>query len=407
MKQAKRILSCGCAVAVLVAASMPAFAGGKAYTASPGDILQITVYGDGNLSGRFPVDADGAISYPLLGSVQVAGRTMNEVAALLGRPLAERIPGATVSASVSQYAPVFILGDVQTPGKYEYRPGMIALELVAMAGGLGRLDKNMEGAALRLIEARQEYADLDLQIFAQRIRRLRMQAELNDIDFVVDAPHASDPEVQALQERVVTGERRLFDIRLSTLQTNEQAFKAQEANYTQEIESLKQSIALHDQEIGLIEQDVEAARKLADKALTSQSNFRQAERELSETRRDALEMQTFLARAVQNRLVLQQQRAALRQARKDEAATALQTIDLDLARMVKRQESLMAAMAQIAAGSQAGPGSENADAVLSIVRPSDGSYRELPAGETIALRPGDILRVRFELEKPGRQASAG
>jgi polysaccharide export outer membrane protein len=284
---------------------------------------------------------------------------------------------------------------------------MIALELVAMAGGLGRLDRNLEGASLRLIEARQEYADLDLQIFAQRIKRLRVQAELNDTEFVVEDPHASDPKVQALQERVVAGERRLFDIRLSTLRANEEAFKAQEASYTQEMESLKQSITLHDQEIVLIEQDVEATRKLADKALTSQSNFRQTERELSATRRDALEMQTFLARAEQNRLALQQQRASLRQARKDEAATTLQATDLDLARMTKRQESLMATMAQIAAGSQAQPEPGNADAVLSIMRPSDGAYRELPADETIALKPGDILRVRFELEKPGRQASAG
>ncbi|HEU5095943.1 MAG TPA: hypothetical protein VFT77_12335 [Reyranella sp.] len=265
----------------------------------------------------------------------------------------------------------------------------------------------MEGAALRLIEARQEYADLDLQIFAQRIKRLRVQAELNDTDFVVDDPHAADPKVQAMQERVVAGERRLFGIRLSTLVANEDAFKAQEASYSQEIESLKKSITLHDQEIALIEQDVEAMRKLADKALTAQSNFRQIERELSSTRRDALEMQTFLARAQQNRLALQQQRASLRQARKDEAATTLPAIDLDLARMTKRQESLMASMAQIAAGSQAEPDPGNAKAVLSVMRPSNGSYAEIPADETVALRPGDILRVRFDLERPGRQADAG
>lgn len=393
--------------ALLVLPHPQAFAQSRAYTASPGDVLQVTVYGNASLSGQFPVDVDGAITFPMIGSVTVAGKTMAEIGALLEKPLAEHVAGATVAASVSRYAPVFILGDVQTPGKYEYRPGMIALELVAMAGGLGRVDKKVDEGALRLIDLRQDYADLDIQIFAMRVKRLRVAAELEGKDFVVDDASAADPDVQGARQRVIDGERRLYAIRSDSLKANQEALKAQEQSYVQEIATLSQSITLHDQEIALLEQDVEAARKLAEKALTSQSNFRQSERQLSATRRDALEMQTYLARAEQNRLVVEQQRETLVQQRQNEAAADLQTIDLELARMTRRQQTVMATMAQIAAGADAGPDDAGAnDAVLSIMRPSDKGYSNVIASTTAELKPGDILTVKFALARPGRQARA-
>jgi len=42
---------------------------------------------------------------------------------------------AKVSVEVTQYRPIFILGEVAKPGQYPYQPGMTVLTSVAIAGG--------------------------------------------------------------------------------------------------------------------------------------------------------------------------------------------------------------------------------------------------------------------------------
>ncbi|MBR7559836.1 polysaccharide biosynthesis/export family protein, partial [Mycobacterium tuberculosis] len=86
------------------------------------------VYGDAGLTGIFPVSVDGTIAYPILGNIAVANHTITEIGQTITQSLLQHIPGLSVSVAVKEYAPVFVIGDVQKPGKYEYRPGMIALE---------------------------------------------------------------------------------------------------------------------------------------------------------------------------------------------------------------------------------------------------------------------------------------
>src|SRR5262245_8269667 len=108
-----------------------AIAGTDPYKVGAGDTLLITAYGDVGLSGQFVVGPEGAISYPLLGSVNVANLTTSEIGDVINKSLPEYVAGRTVSVALFAYAPVFVIGDVNAPGRYEFRPGMIALELIA------------------------------------------------------------------------------------------------------------------------------------------------------------------------------------------------------------------------------------------------------------------------------------
>ena len=48
------------------------------YRLGPADQLRITVYNEPELTGQFVVGAEGAISYPLVGSIEAAGLTVDE-----------------------------------------------------------------------------------------------------------------------------------------------------------------------------------------------------------------------------------------------------------------------------------------------------------------------------------------
>lgn len=102
---------------------------------SPGDGIRLTVADEPDLSGEYPVEADGAALLPLVGAVAVADRDFvqveQDVRARLARELA---PGVEV-----QVVPLYrlaVLGEVRAPGLFRVDPTVGLADLLAMAGGL-------------------------------------------------------------------------------------------------------------------------------------------------------------------------------------------------------------------------------------------------------------------------------
>lgn len=126
------------AVALILLALKPASAvdDGKAYTLGAGDKLRITVYNEPDLSGEFEVSGQGSISVPLLGQVQVVGKTTAEAQAILTQKYGkDYLVNPSVSIEVLNYRPFFIIGEVNHPGSYPYVNGMTVINAVALAGG--------------------------------------------------------------------------------------------------------------------------------------------------------------------------------------------------------------------------------------------------------------------------------
>ena len=109
----------------------------QAYRLGPGDEVRVITYGESSLTGSFRVDDSGRIDLPLLGQVKAAGLTTSQLAdhvelALRTRKLLTD-PSVTIESALRR--PVFVLGEVQHPGRYAYEPGMTVLSAVAIAGG--------------------------------------------------------------------------------------------------------------------------------------------------------------------------------------------------------------------------------------------------------------------------------
>ncbi|MGO1163754.1 polysaccharide biosynthesis/export family protein [Brucella sp. C7-11G] len=385
-----------------------AIAEGQGYAAGSNDVLQITVYGQPALTGLYPIDTEGNIGYPVVGNIAVAGLTMPQISEKIAAALSQHIPGLTVTATINQYAPVFVVGDVKVPGKYEFRPGMVVLELMAIGGGAGKGEAPAVTAGMQLITAQQDYADLQMQMTQASIRRVRLQAELNGIDFDYQLPEQTPANKQTsnLTKQMAAGEKTLFDVRRNNLNAERSALQAQSASYGDEIETLKQSITLHDAEIKLLEENVQSSKTLVERGLAAKSNLRDMERDLSSTRRDALELASFLARARQSQLAVQQRIANLEEARRSEAATSLQEIDLNLARMESRANAQLQTMAEIAKSSGNISSSDmRRKLVFTISRNVSGVFEDFAANERTEIRPGDILRIELDMSKLGASPS--
>ena len=107
-----------------------------AYTLDSGDRLRVVVFRHEDLSGEFEVDGSGSFAMPLIGQVDAAGLSTQQ----LQERIAERLRDGylvdpQISIEVLNYRPFFILGEVNQPGQYPYASGMSVINAVALAGG--------------------------------------------------------------------------------------------------------------------------------------------------------------------------------------------------------------------------------------------------------------------------------
>ena len=108
----------------------------RPYTLRPGDRIAVTVHDHPELSGEMALDAGGLVRLPLAGTVGLAGLTVRTAETRIAAALEGTwVRGTSVAVDLRGHAPVFVLGEVQRPGRFPYRPGMTVLEAVALAGG--------------------------------------------------------------------------------------------------------------------------------------------------------------------------------------------------------------------------------------------------------------------------------
>ena len=106
------------------------------YLLGADDKIHITVFGEPQLSGDYSVGGDGALSFPLIGSVPVAGKTTEQASREIEVLLAGGyLKNPRVNLEVSTYRPFFILGEVKQPGQYPFVNGLTVLNAIATAQG--------------------------------------------------------------------------------------------------------------------------------------------------------------------------------------------------------------------------------------------------------------------------------
>lgn len=147
-----------CAILVILVAmfARPPGASAEEYQLKPGDIVEITVLEDPNLNRRVLVGPDGNIAMPLAGTLKAGGRSLTQLqSAISTRLRGQFVNPPSVTASLVALGPpdgsspddgdpsdistVFVLGEVQRPGRYEYTSDkpVSVLQALAMAGGPG------------------------------------------------------------------------------------------------------------------------------------------------------------------------------------------------------------------------------------------------------------------------------
>jgi polysaccharide export outer membrane protein len=139
------------------AAATPVAAPDPAYRIGPEDALEISVWRDDTLKATALVRPDGGISFPLVGELQVAGRTAAEVNQEIVRRLARFVPDAEVTVAVVRVASyrVYVIGRVNRPGDIAVGRPIDVLQALSLAGGMTPYAAEDEIRIIRRAEGRQ------------------------------------------------------------------------------------------------------------------------------------------------------------------------------------------------------------------------------------------------------------
>ena len=108
----------------------------------PGDVFEIRVFQEPDLTGAHRVSADGSIDFPFCGRVHVGGLTAAAIADALTACLQPRyLKHPQVSVFIREFnsKKVFVFGEVQKPGTFAFDDGMSVVQAVTLAGGFTRI----------------------------------------------------------------------------------------------------------------------------------------------------------------------------------------------------------------------------------------------------------------------------
>jgi polysaccharide export outer membrane protein len=103
------------------------------------DVLNVTVFGESDLSGSFTVEQDGTFTFPLIGRIQASDKTLRDLEHELKTKLADgylKDPQVTVSVGTYASQRILILGEVRSPGEYQLTGDMTLLAALARAGSI-------------------------------------------------------------------------------------------------------------------------------------------------------------------------------------------------------------------------------------------------------------------------------
>ncbi|MEO8062851.1 MAG: XrtA/PEP-CTERM system exopolysaccharide export protein [Pseudomonadota bacterium] len=147
-------------------AELPAVKLDATYIIGPGDVLQIFVWRQPELSVSVPVRPDGKVSTPLVEDIVAVGKTPSQLAREMEKVLSEYVRSPQVNVIVSQpistFSQVKIIGQVAKPQALPFREGITALDAVLAVGGLAPFAAGNRAKIVRSEKGKQRELKLKL-----------------------------------------------------------------------------------------------------------------------------------------------------------------------------------------------------------------------------------------------------
>jgi polysaccharide export outer membrane protein len=108
------------------------------YRIQPGDVLDVSVWKEEDLVKQVLVRPDGGMSFPLVGNIQAAGKSVADLQKLITERLTKYIPDPVVTVATLKLDgnKVYVIGKVARPGEFPVTRYVDVVQALSMAGGM-------------------------------------------------------------------------------------------------------------------------------------------------------------------------------------------------------------------------------------------------------------------------------
>jgi polysaccharide export outer membrane protein len=378
------------------------------YKLHVGDVIEISLARLPELKQRVPIQLDGTISFPLLGTPQVAGLSPAEAQARVqsllaakvfrqrtsdGRENSVTIEPDEVTATIVEYRPIYINGDVSRPGEQAYRPLMTVRQAIALSGGYDVVRLRMNNPILETADLQAEYESLWTEYAREQAHVWRLQRELGQGTTVDQKALLDVPVARSTVLAIVNVEAEHLKTRQADEKAERTFLERGIVQADEQIHVLSEQLKTEDQGAQADIEELDRAKELFNRGTLTAVRVSDARRAmlLSSTRK--LQTTAQLMQTRRQRDDFSRQIERFDGQRRSDVLRELQDATLALSKIRFKLQSTGEKLQYTAlAKSQLARGFGNKPAIT-IVRNGAKGSENLIANEEFELQPGDVVEV--------------
>jgi len=370
-------------------------------------VVEISVSGVPELRHRAPVQLDGSITFPVIGTFMVEGVELSEARAKIqstvaskifrirtpdGREISRMFDRDEVVATIVEYRPVFVSGDVARPGEQAFRPHMTVRQAMASAGGFSALAR-ATATSFDVANLRSEYVTVWLDLARQNVRVWRIRKELGENNELDQKAIPPAPVPDAVISQMVSLETEYLKASSADLERQKDFLRQSIAAANKQAQVLSEQKQGEEEGVRADEQDLQKARTAFGNG--SLPSFRVAEFRRSvlysatrqlQTTNQLMQVEKFRADATRDLEKIDDQRRVRLLAELQDASVKLTG---ERAKLQGVEEKLRLAGLRPPRSSDGDAG--NADITLFRSSPN-GRQRHTVDADT-ELQPGDVIEI--------------
>jgi polysaccharide biosynthesis/export protein len=383
------------------------------YRVNVGDVLEVAVAGVPDLKQRAPVQIDGNISLPLVGTLPVAGLPIQQIRAKIGAALANKvfrprssdgreavvvIDADEVTAIVAEYRPVYVNGDVSKPGEYVYRPSMTTRQLIAVAGGYDIMRIRMNNPYLESADLRSEYGSLWTELAKEQARMWRIKNELGEATQLNPGILTEVPIARSAISEIVNAETEYLKTKTSDHQQEKAFLQGGVRQGQDQVRVLSEQQKKEEEGFQSDLEELQKASDLYGKGSLTSPRVTDARRAvlLSSTRK--LQTSALLMQVKRQQDELSRKLVRLDDQRRLDLLRELQDTSVKLNQIREKLQSVAEKLqytAMIRSQLVRGAGTK---AEIAIIRKGDNGQERIVVGEDAELQPGDAVEVTLRYQ---------
>jgi polysaccharide export outer membrane protein len=385
--------------------------GAHEYRLQPGDVIGFSVIGHPDMQKRAVVDQSGIVVLPVLGPLNVLQKTIGDVRkqvidGLKPKALPQRSSDGVsenwagfypdqIVVDIEEYRPIYVDGDIASPGSLTFRPGMTIRQAVASAGGyqIGTVTNpelvlaDLNG---RLNVLRAKYQESEIKV-------ARIRAQLSG-DKKFTAAEETDPALIPRRTEALQQEQNRLDA-LNLDQGKERAsIELAIAKAAKRMEYLLEQQKTDQKGADADDKEVARVKGLFDKGLVQITTLNAAQRAVLLSATRALQTSSEIAQLEREQGTLQRNLEKLGDQSRIDLLAELQTETAAITQMQAEMDGLTKQIFYVGLLRSDLLTQQGRHLAISVTRSSNGKTTTTAATEDMPLAPGDTVTVKLQVQ---------